>query len=484
MRRGFGVVFAVVSGLLFANVLWAKSPKAGLKSNYQLYYFQTPKNVENIADMLREGIFYGRLRSNSFLYLREEENSKQKNSVATGIGGSLILQSALYRGVDFRAGVYYSRGFTSLSEEEAGFMKSSTDILSRFDYINDGSTELASLAQLYLRYSGIEGTEIIVGRQLIESFFAKSNDSKMIPNAFEGVSLRSELREGINLFLAYLTKEKLRGHKNFHSALMYGDENLTDKKMPQWYANDDSVMHKGLTYTRLKNAGIDTTPPLILGDLCYKHYPRIKLNTSFYDVRDLLSSVRLEANYVYPLADDVSVVPGVRYIRQFDNGAGAIGGAAYDGTPDGYNHPDSLDGEMIGVRVVTNYLHYKLNLAYTYVLDEADLITPWRGFPTAGYTRSMGRYNWMANTRSYRIELVMNQNPQGIYKDLYVQTSFLHTDADEKKGFYDENYYYLGLIQNVETLPALQWRWRLGYNDTKKPDADSIDMRFELNYLF
>ena len=138
----------------------------------------------------------------------------------------------------------------------------------------------------------------------------------------------------------------------------------------------------------------------------------------------------------------------------------------------------------MAARLVGGYGIYKLNLGYTYVLNEADLITPWRGFPTAGYTRSMARYNWMANTKSYRIELTRGGNKTGIYTDLYIQASILYTDADESKGYYDENYYYIGFVQNVPGLVELQWRLRLGYNDTQKVDSDSLDSRFELNYLF
>ncbi|MGE4397768.1 MAG: hypothetical protein AB7D34_10050, partial [Sulfurimonas sp.] len=60
----------------------------------------------------------------------------------------------------------------------------------------------------------------------------------------------------------------------------------------------------------------------------------------------------------------------------------------------------------------------------------------------------------------------------------------LHTDADESKGYFDENYYYIGFIQNIPSMSDLQWRLRLGYTDTKELYADSLDSRLEINYLF
>jgi len=339
------------------------------------------------------------------------------------------------------------------------------------------------LGQAYLRYRGIPKTELIAGRQLVETFYTKSNDTKMIPNTFDGLVVDTRAVPETGVKLAYLYRQKLRDHTQAHSVLMYGDANSSSSLKPEWSENDDSAMHKGLTYTRLKEAGISTDAPLIVGDLHNTSVSNLKLDASFYIVPELLSEVMAEANYRIGMGG-FSLTPGARYIKQFDNGAGAIGGAALDGTPDGYKEADSLESQMVAARLVGGYGIYSINLGYSQVFDEADLVTPWRGFPTAGYTRSMARYNWMANTKSYRIELTRGGNKRGIYTDLFIQASILHTDADESKGYFDENYYYIGFVQNVPGLVELQWRLRLGYNDTEKSGADSLDGRFELNYLF
>ena len=96
----------------------------------------------------------------------------------------------------------------------------------------------------------------------------------------------------------------------------------------------------------------------------------------------------------------------------------------------------------------TVFLGYQKG-SITQVFDEADLVDLWRAFPTAGYTRSMSRYNWYANTKSYRAQLTINTNGIGVYKNLFVQISALHTDNDAAKGLMSENYYYIGLIQNL-----------------------------------
>ncbi len=503
MKKKLGQVGMVSAALIVmssSNVFGAdEAPKRTLKTNYQEVYNKIPDSAESFTEMFSEGMFYGRLRSNTFYYKWEEESSSQESHLVSGLGGSLIYKSAVLGSFDFAGGLYYSRALFDSTDDPVGSLKPGKDVLSRYDFANTGNKTMGVLGQAYLRYRGIPKTEIIAGRQLVETFYTKSNDTKMIPNTFDGLVVETKAIPDTGVKLAYLYEQKLRDHTQAHSVLMYGDDNATgiDNFNSNWSENDDSAMHKGLTYTRLKEAGVSTDAPLIVGDLNNQSVANLKLDASFYAVPELVSEVMAEANYKIGMGS-FSLTPGVRYIRQFDNGAGEIGGAAYDGRfvktiaqtdavtdgpSNGYKDADSLDSQMVAARLVGSYGLYKLNLGYSKVFDEADLITPWRGFPTAGYTRSMARYNWMANTKSYRVELQRNANKKGIYTDLFIQASILHTDADESKGYADENYYYVGFVQNVPGLVELQWRLRLGYNDTEKADADSLDGRFELNYL-
>lgn len=474
----------VTAALLVVSVSYADEnieSKRTLKTNYQEVYNKTPGSAENLADMFKEGMFYGRLRSNTFYYDWEEETDTQNSHLISGLGGSLIYKSASFKGIDFTAGLYYSKAFFDEDDDPVNRLKPGKDVLSRYDFSNGGSKSMSVLGQAYVSYKGIQDTEFSLGRQLVETFYTKSNDTKMIPNTFDGAVIENKSLPQTSVKVAYLAKQKLRDHTSSHSVLMYDDSDTANYST--WNGNDDSAMHRGLTYTALTAAGKDTDAPLIVGDIKNRSIDDLSLDLSFYKVPELLSEIMAEANYKISL-NSFSMTPGIRYIKQFDDGAGAVGGAAYDTDTTGYKDPNSLDAQMIAARVVTKYKNYKLNLGYTNILDEADLITPWRGFPTGGYTRSMARYNWRANTKSYRAKLMINQNKKGVYKDLYMQLSFLHTDADETKGDFDENYYYAGFVQNIPSFMDLQWRLRLGYTDTKKPDADSLDGRFELNYLF
>lgn len=469
-----------------------RHPKRTLKMNYEEVFNETPGSVDTFGEMFTEGMFYGRLRSNTFYFHWDEEDSAHSTHLVSGLGGSMVYKSATLSDIDLTAGLYYAHAFFDDKDDPVAHLKAGKDTLSRSDYANTGNKSMGVLGQAYLRYRGLPDTEVLVGRQLVETFYTRSNDTKMIPNTFDAVVVDTKAVPDTTIKVGYLHEQKLRDHTQTHSVLMYGDANSSSSIPPQWSENDDTAMHRGLTYSALKAAGKPTDAPLITGDLTNHTIDGLEVDFAFYVVPELLSQVMTELDYTIELGKDFSIAPGVRYIRQFDKGAGAVGGASYLGrayTTD-YQDPDSLDTQMIAARVIAKVYDLKVNLAFSKVFDEADLVTPWRGFPTSGYTRSMGRFNWRANTTSYRIMLDKMSKVLGIYEDVYTQAAVLYTDGDDdKRGVHvqDELHYYLGLVQTIPTLLELQWRLRFGYTHYLDEDAsqfDNLDARFEINYLF
>ena len=474
---------------LMSPLLMADTPKQAIKTNGQLLY-KKQKNVDNFNAFFSEGNLYGRIRSNNFYFAYDSDDSDHESAPLASIGASLVYKSASWGGFDFSAAYYGSKAiFSKSSLDSISHLKPAKDTLSRYEYANNGSTALYALGQANINYK-YSKTNITFGRQLVETFYTKSNDTKMIPNTFDGVVLSSKDIQDTKFKLAYLAKQKLRDHMDSHSVFMVGDEvSAFGVVRPEWTENDDSAMHKGLTYTALKAAGKPTDAPLIVLDLENKSIQNLKINFSAYTVPELLSQAMGELNYTMQF-NGFSVTPGVRYIQQFDNGAGAVGGASLSGLAASatYKDPTSLNAKMVAARVVTKIDTYKINLAYTNILNEADLVTPWRGFPTSGYTRSMGMYNWKANTKSYRIELVKNANSTGVYTKPFLQTSILYIDGDETKSILaDSVYYYAGLVQNIPSMPEFQYRVRLGYRDfihSSSVISNYLDSRLEFNYLF
>jgi len=486
LKQKIFLSLGIMSSLLLAQT---ETPRQAIKTNGEILYSTKEQHVDSFVDMFAKGNIYGRLRNNNFYFAYKQQDNTHKTQIISGIGGSLVYRSASYYGFDTQIAFYYTKAYAN-KKDIYTFFKAGKDTFSRYEYVNSGRTDLSVLGQANIGYSYAQ-SNLRVGRQLVETFYTKSNDTKMIPNTFDGAVVTSRDIPKSKITIAYLVKQKLRDHKESHAVFMVGDSLLQPTaQKPQWSQNDDSAMLKGLTYTNLLKAGKPTNAPLLILDAQNRSIKNLKLNFSSYLVPELLSQVMTEANYKIDF-EGFSLTPGVRYIHQFDNGAGKIAGPSLLpllNTVTAYRDPNSLESDMIAARLVARFDDYRINLGYTNILNKADLVTPWRGFPTAGYTRSMGMYNWKANTKSYRIELVKGANAKGIYTKPFIQTSILYIDGDKNKTPLAQSYfYYAGVVQNIPAMQNLQYRLRLGYRDFRGNSSDVsdyIDTRFELNYLF
>ena len=492
MRSGLvkiGMVAAVFSLVAQSATSDELEIKQAIKANGQIVHNKTQKQVDSLSEMFQEGEFYGRLRNNNFFFAYDAQDSSHDTQLIPAVGASLVYKSAKFSGFDFTLGLYGSHVFFDDNRDPVNTIKPGKDTFSRYDYTRTGSSSMGVIGQANLKYTLIEGTGIVLGRQLFESFYTKSNDTKMIPNSFDGLTTTIKSLPNHTIKLGYLAKQKLRDHTTNHSVLMYDDRDTSEGVRTNWNANDDAGMHKGLTYSALTSSGKPTDAPLIVAEVKNTSINNLTANISSYFVPELLSQAMGELNYKVKF-DGFSITPGVRYIQQFDNGAGAVGGASLSGTASStaYKKPNSLDAQMIAARIVTKIDEYKINLGYTNILNKADLVTPWRGFPTAGYTRSMGMYNWRADTKSYRVEVVKGANKTGIYKNMFIQASVLYIDGDiEKSSTADSMFYYAGFIKNLDSMPEFQYRLRLGYRDfvgDSSSISNYLDSRLEFNYLF
>jgi len=468
------------------------SQKHSLKCNMLHLYDEDPPMVENIGDMFSQGVFYGRLRLNSFGFKWRNEieisnTSIRKDHVLAAIGGSVIYRSGYLHGFGFGAGLYTSQVLGTLAPSETYLYKSAKDTLNRYDVLTqDNKTALNALAQAYLEYK-TSILSIKAGRQIFESFLIKSNDTKMIPNTFEGITFAAMLTPNTALKAAYLTKQKLRDRSAFHHLLAVGD--ISNDIYNIYRENDDSAMHFGLTLPKLEAKGIKDK--LIVVEAKNRSIDYLTMTMNYTAVPQLLSSVMLQADYRFYLGD-WSIIPGIRYMQQFDDGAGAIGGANLKTLTQGYTNPESLDTALYAGRIDIVEDRFKLRLAATKVADKGDIVAPWRGFPTAGFTRAMGQYNWAANTKSYMMQVDYEFEEIDALK---VISRFAIQDFDDNKiGVQaDSKVFTVDLLKGLgETSYYLKTRFAhvcaegnfVPDAGLSKLDPSYDEIRIEINYLF
>ena len=492
------LVILLVSVSILVNS-FAKEKRV-LKGNMTLKYNVLPRSAKTLEEIFTKGKFYGRLRVNTFKFDWDKEYpNKTKDNWAVGIGGSLIFKSAYFKGFGATFGLYTTQNPWHMDAKDVKFVKAGKDTFSRYKVITGDGFGMTVLSQAYIEYKRDE-TSLKIGRQIFESFLTKSNDTKMIPNTFEGYSLTTKYFPKTTIKAAYFTKQKLRDHKNFHDVITFGiDKNsngVIDGSEEKWANNDDSAVHQGLSYINLKNAGKGTHNNLIVFEAANNSIDNLRLKANYTGVPELLHSLTGEIYYTIKRGD-LKIIPGIRYMRQFDDGAGAIGGANLKCKTDGYKDPNSLDSWLFATRVdIKSSGLWKFRVGYSKIADKGDIVAPWRGFPTGGYTRAMGQYNWYANTKTYMVRFDYDFDKARIVSGLKGFIRYAVQDFDDKKPGVqaDSNIVHIDLIEKFTSFPGLYAKLRLGFvagddntidiNGNRKNDPSYNEYRLEINYLF
>jgi len=453
-----------------------KTDKVTFKGNMTVSYDKLPAS---------SGTFYGRLRTNTFYWDWDKEiDGKQKDNKAMGVGVSLIYKSASAHGFSVTAGLYttHNPDFYRMDKEDVGYAKAGKDTFNRNSVKNDGSYDgnygMVVMGQGYLQYD-FSKTSIKAGRQLFESVFTKSNDTKMIPNTFDGLTVTSKDIPKTTIQLAYLAKQKLRDHTKSHDVLAF----------KSWEENDDSAVNKNLTVDRI---GRDNK--LLIATITNKSIKNLKLNASYASVPGVINNLTLEGHYAIPIAEEWKVVPGVRYMQQYDSLDATYNVANLKGKHDGYTNTTSLDSNLLALRVDIKSKAFLARLGYSKIADEADIVAPWRGFPTGGFTRAMAQYNWYANTKTYMARVGYDFGKANMIEGFSIMGRYAIQDFDDKKvgTQADTNVIHVDIRQNIGK--NLEAKVRLGFVDAKnnikdvngklKTDISYNEYRFELNYFF
>ena len=472
------ITLALSATVLFASSAHAtlQSEKVTLNSNMTLEYTQKQQEVENFNELFSEGEFFGRLRTNSFKWDWNQESATRKDNYAMGIGGSIIYKSAIYKGVSFTSGLYTSQNpsFYRMDTEDVGYLKAGKDTLSRYDTKQTGNFGMSVLGEAYIQYD-YSNISLKLGRQLVESLFTKSNDTKMIPNTFDGVTAVSTQLSQTKFTFAYLAKQKLRDHTSAHDVIAYNPEN-------PWSENDDSAVNRNLTVQRV---GSDNK--LIIATMQTKYLQNHKISFGMLYIPSILSELVAEASHTFTY-NNIKIIPAVKYLKQFDNLDATYEVANLKGNQDGYSDPTSLDSSMIALKLDLKYKALSSRLGYSSIADKADIVAPWRDTPTGGYTRAMGQYNWYANTKTYMLQVAYDLSKAQLVDGLSIMARYAIQDFDDNKAGVqaDTNILNIDIRQNIGK--NLEAKVRLGFvsdeDEADKSDVSYNEYRVELNYFF
>ena len=478
MKMFYKIVLAsfFLSNILQANMI---NDKITLKPSMQIAYNQVPSSVDSIDQIFSEGMLYGRLRSNIFLW--EWDDPSKLDTKAMGIGGSLIYKTAPYKGWNTTIGVYTTQNPAWFREDaqDVSSIKAGKDTLSRYRVTSSGKYGMSVLGQAYLQYNSPYFL-MKLGRQMFESLFTKSNDTKMIPNTFDGITFTSKKVSKAKIRLAYFAKQKLRDHTTSHDIISFAGGSSPDK----WLENDDAGVNKNLTVARIGDSN-----ELIIFDMKNRFSKDLKYTLNYALIPSVLSNFTFEGHYAIPLDMKWKIIPGFRFMQQFDHLGADYGVANLKGDQSSYKNPNSLDTNLLAFRVDLKRGAFLGRLGYSKIADKADIVTPWRGFPTGGFTRAMAQYNWYANTKTYMLRAGYDFDKAGLVDGFSIMGRYAIQDFDESKPGVqaDSNVIHVDMMQNFTN--NLQGKIRIGLIDADpknsgKADVSYDEYRFELNYFF
>ncbi|MGZ8548587.1 MAG: OprD family outer membrane porin [Sulfuricurvum sp.] len=449
--------------------------------------------ADDLASAFKEGKLDGRLRMQYFDTMWDDNSvtgKKAANGTGMAIGGSLIYKTAPLYGFSVGAGLYTTQnpGGITGANDGAG-ATTSADLFSRDSHdVNATATAkdpygkgYAVLAQSYLEYD-IAKSKAKAGRFLMSNPWITPNDTKMIPIAIEGVDMVSNDIANTTIQADYANKIKERGMSYFG--------NMADGlDVPNAIR-----LNYDTHYNAQNKEKNDNAPGVVVVGVKNKSIDGLELQAWGMHWNDLVDQALFEANYTLK-AGDIKLGFGGRYIQQFDQGAGnLIKPMANNGDND-----NSIDTSLWALKVSADYRAVKVLLAMSDTSADGDMIAPWRGFSTGGYTRSKTITDWNANTRSYKA--LLNYNFNSMISGLSTIVSFSRYDRDPSKKPYasatnrgfqngDTRQWNLDVIYKLAgSFKGTELKARLmdQNNDatqTYAQETSNQEMRLEANYRF
>ncbi len=475
----------------------------------------------DLASAFKDGKLDGRVRAQYF-YTDWDKNGAGNWGAAKpdmdgqglALGGSLVYKTAPLYGISAGVGFYTTQNPNGITELNSNARNTTaSDLFSRGPgSATDFSKGYSVLAQSYIQYD-ISKSTVKAGRFIMTNPFINPNDTKMIPLTVQGASALVGEIDNTAFMLDYATAVKERGMDNFQNMATTGD---TPDALKNYYQTTYTA--SGSVAAGYK-AGSENAPSVLIGGVKNKSIKNLELQGWVMNWPDIVRQYMLEANYDMQFGK-LGLKLGGRYMHQSDEGAGDIirpkSGSFYSTTAAMKfkgDSDDKVDTHIYMLRAIASYEAAKFLLAYASTDKGGDLLAPWRGFPTEGYTRSMTQTDWMANTKSYKAQL--DYDFSSFIKGFSALLGYSYYDRDPSRVPYQsmtDRYYGNGdtrqvnfdIQYKVPYVKGLEWKVRTMVQHNEKVgsitgntaagsttyvsgignDTSNKELRIEMNYFF
>jgi len=257
-------------------------------------------NANSLLDAFKTGKVNGHFR---YFFMGTDNQHKLTDYYANAVGGRIKFETAKFYGFQIAVGGYYTfnLGSSDFSKPDSTTKQLNRYESSLFDIEQPSNkNDLAKLQELYIKYQ-FKKSNIILGRQIINTPFVNTQDGRMIPTGVSGVWLNINNFKKIGIEGGWLNGISPRGTMKIYNpgtsiGLYPSGVNIDGSKSN--YSNN------------IQSAGI--------GMLGVKYTIHSKLNMQIWNLyaENIFNTEMIQLDWNHPLKDSTSFFGAVQGIHQ------------------------------------------------------------------------------------------------------------------------------------------------------------------------
>jgi len=196
------------------------------------------------------------------------------------------------------------------------------------DFFDENGKSFILLSQAYLDWKWCN-TEVKLGRQILDTPHADSDDIRMMPNYFEAYTITSTDIDNLTLSAGFI--DKMAGWENGINSLDFVDVG--------------------------KTLGIDKIDGIYYASASYEGIKDLSLSLWYYHYSDIANVVYAEAGYNYTISKNTTFTLGLQYDGSHQTGAALLG---------------KQDAQTYGVSIKTQFEDLGVTVLAAYNQDNGD----------------------------------------------------------------------------------------------------------------
>lgn len=463
--------------LLTVNIMFAQHQEIGVKAEMYKGKAVTTVDSTSLLSAFKRGHFNGHFR---YFFMSTQNQKGLTDYFANAVGGGLRYETAKFNGFQFAvSGFYtYNIGSSDLGKTDSITGQSNRYEIALFDVEDPyNKNDIDRLEELYLKYN-YRKTNIIIGKQIINTPFINLQDSRMRPTGVDGIWVESNEIKKLKIEAGWLYS-------------------ISPRSTTRWYNPGESI---GVYST---GVNIDGTKSGYQGNLKSKglfiigtHVElarNVKLHGWNLLAENIFNTALLQTDISFPLKNNNSLFTSAQVIRQdaVNNG----------GNKDVANTYFEKGGKAItfGIKAGWKNKRWETSINYNRITNDGRYLMPreWGQEPFFTYlsrerNEGLGNVSAVMGKVNYAVPKVRIKSSfaAGYYSlpdvndyrlNKYGVPSYIHMRADVQ-------YSFAGIMKGMDAQLLIVSKIREGetYNN-KKFEFNKVNImlyNFVLNYHF